>query len=372
MITVASIKRRSDGKWRARYRDPLGKEHARHFDRKADAERWVHSAESAKIEGSWIDPNLGRLKFSEWAEQWRLTRVAGRPSSRARDESYLRTHIVPVFGQMPLAAIRQVDVQRWVSGLTAAGKAATTVTTAAQLMAKIMRSAVSGGLIKTSPCIDIDLPKIERDEMRFLNPAEVTLFAAKIDPRYRALVLVGAYGGFRIGEMVGLKRTRVDPLRRRIDVVEICTEVRGRLEWGAPKTRAGRRSVTLPGPIMTELVDHMARFSAEEFVFPAPEGGPLRVNSWRRRFWNPAVKAAGLAPLRPHDLRHTAVALWIASGANMLAVSRRAGHASTTFTLDRYGHLFPDADEQLADALSAMIVAVPPEADADIVALRRL
>ena len=67
-----------------------------------------------------------------------------------------------------------------------------------------------------------------------------------------------------------------------------------------------------------------------------------------------AIKAAGLAPLRPHDLRHTAVALWIAAGANPKEVSVRAGHTSVSFTLDRYGHLFPGHDTELRDRLDAM------------------
>ena len=66
------------------------------------------------------------------------------------------------------------------------------------------------------------------------------------------------------------------------------------------------------------------------------------------------MRAAGLAPLRPHDLRHTAVALWIAAGANPKEVSVRAGHTSVSFTLDRYGHLFPGHDAELRNRLEAM------------------
>jgi hypothetical protein len=66
------------------------------------------------------------------------------------------------------------------------------------------------------------------------------------------------------------------------------------------------------------------------------------------------LRAAGLAPLRPHDLRHTAVALWIAAGANPKEVSVRAGHTSVSFTYDRYGHLFPGHDDALRDRLDAM------------------
>jgi Phage integrase family len=72
----------------------------------------------------------------------------------------------------------------------------------------------------------------------------------------------------------------------------------------------------------------------------------FRVKAW--------LRAAGLAPLRPHDLRHTAVALWIAAGANPKEVSVRAGHTSVAFTLDRYGHLFEGHDDELRDRLNAM------------------
>ena len=72
--------------------------------------------------------------------------------------------------------------------------------------------------------------------------------------------------------------------------------------------------------------------------------------------WLPAIRAAGLAPLRPHDLRHTAVALWIAAGANPKEVSVRAGHTSVAFTLDRYGHLFEGHDDELRERLDAMHV----------------
>ena len=187
--------------------------------------------------------------------------------------------------------------------------------------------------------------------MRFLTPAEVGRLADAIDPRYRAMILVAAYAGLRVGELAGLRRDRVDILRGRVEVAEIAVEVRGALTFGPPKTKAGRRAIALPRSVTAELDTHLRTWSASAFVFPSPDGATLRVPAWRRRQWNPAVVAADLAPLRPHDLRHTAVALWIAAGANVLEVARRAGHSSTSFTLDRYGHLFPEADTNLADRL---------------------
>jgi len=88
----------------------------------------------------------------------------------------------------------------------------------------------------------------------------------------------------------------------------------------------------------------------DRITLPAPE----ELNVWRRRFWVPALKSAELGHLRPQDLRHTAVALWIAAGARPKEVAVRAGHTSVSFTLDRYGHLFPGSEEVLNDSLDAL------------------
>src|SRR4030095_11329024 len=95
-------------------------------------------------------------------------------------------------------------------------------------------------------------------------------------------------------------------------------------------------------------------------VFTAPGGGPLRVRSFRARFLVPATRAAGLHGLRIHDLRHTALALWIAAGATPKDVAVRAGHTSVSFTLDRYGHLYPESDAMLRDRLDALHSTVRP------------
>ena len=193
--------------------------------------------------------------------------------------------------------------------------------------------------------------------MRFLAPDEVATLAATIDPAYRALVLLGAYGGLRLGEMLALRPERLDPLRGRVEVLSTLVEVNGRLVENPPKTRAGRRGVALSRIATDALREHLAAAAAAPgaFVFTAPEGGPVWPRAWRRRAWQPACIAAGLGELikdeetgrkryeglRPHDLRHTAVALWIAAGASPNEIATRAGHSSVVTVLDRYGHLLP-------------------------------
>jgi integrase len=190
----------------------------------------------------------------------------------------LDRYVLPRYQRRQLAAITQLDVREWVAELSARGLAPATVQKAFQVFAKVMASAIDAGYIAQTPARRIPLPKVEREEMRFLTPKQVAALADVIDPRHRALVFVGAYGGLRIGALAGLRRRHVDMLR---GVVE-------------------------------ELANHLARYTgpgADAFVFPAPLGGPLRATAFRSRVWRPAVEAAGLDGLRIHDLRHTAVAL---------------------------------------------------------------
>ncbi|MEO7069368.1 MAG: tyrosine-type recombinase/integrase [Nostocoides sp.] len=95
--------------------------------------------------------------------------------------------------------------------------------------------------------------------------------------------------------------------------------------------------------------------AGEETVFTAPGGGMLRLGNWRHRVFDPACSAAGLVGVTPHDLRHTAASLAIASGANVKAVQRMLGHASAAMTLDIYAGLFADDLDSVADALDGLV-----------------
>jgi integrase len=294
-----------------------------------------------------------------------------RPTTLARDEATYRNHIVPTFGELPLSAIDHLAVREWIAELSASGKAPATVQKAHQVLAKIMRAAVDAGAIRSAPTDRQPLPKIEREEMRFLEPTEIARLAGTISDKYRALVLLGAYGGLRAGEMFGLRRSRLDLLRGRVDVAEIAVEVKGKHFYGPPKTRAGRRSVPLPRFVVDALTDHTAGLEPTDLVFTAPAGGTIRASLFRRRVWAPACVSAGLGQmvkdnpeqkeskehyegLRLHDLRHTAVALWIAAGASPKEIAARAGHTSVSVVLDRYGHLLPGSEDKVNAALDAL------------------
>jgi integrase len=247
-----------------------------------------------------------------------------------------RLYVLPRFGAVPLDAISQREVRAWVTSLTVRG-----------------------------------LPKVEHEEMRYLNPAEIACLAEAIRPGYQALVSVGASGGLRIGELAGLRRSRVDLDAGTVNVAETVVEVEGWLLFGPPKTRAGRRRIGLPRRVVEELALHLrAPGRPTDPVFRSPAGGPLRVTGFRNRIWRPATLAAGLPGLRPHDLRHTR---WRCGSrpAPPEKVAVRAGHTSTSFVLDRYGHLYPESDAALRDRLDAIYSAGQRDQGADVVELSR-
>ena len=221
-----SLRKLPSGRWQASYWH-LGIRHIAPVTLafKADANVYLSSVETEVRRGLSIDPLGATVLFSDWAEQWRATTVDLRPSSRVRDLGYLERYLLPQFGTMALGDIRYMTVRTWISELSTIGLAPSTVTKAGQLMSKIMRSAVQDGLVTSSPCDGVKMTRIERMEMRFLTTTEVDRIAEAMDPRYRAVVLLAAYGGLRAGELFGLRAKRVDVLRRQVAIAETVVDV---------------------------------------------------------------------------------------------------------------------------------------------------
>lgn len=340
------------GKWQGCYRDSSGRARtAGAFRRKADAEDAAEEQEAGMRRGTWTDPALARVSFGAWAEHYMATALNQRPTTRARDESYLRAQILPQFESAPLGRIEPVDVQGWVAEL-AARRAPATVAKAYQIFARIMAAAELAGYVARTPCRGVTLPRVARAAMRFLAAGELERLAALAPERHRALILTAGYTGLRWGEVTGLKRDRLNLLRGTLEVRETLVEVKGAVSFGEPKTTASRRTLSLPAFLVAELDAHLREHSThDELVFAGRNGGPLRRSNFRRRVWLPTVERAGLSPLRFHDLRHTAVALLIGQGAHPKLIQSRLGHSSIQVTLDRYGHLLPHLDAQVADGL---------------------
>lgn len=358
-------------RWRARYFDPNGHERARTFARKIEAEKFLAGIESDKSRGLYVDPAAGRITVAQYAAIWQAAQVH-RVTTAAAFDSHLRNHIVPLLGARPMAAVTRSEVQGWVKSRSEV-LAPSTTTLVYSVLRMIFRSAVADRVLAVSPCERITLPKAPPKDVAPLPVAAVAALAAAVPDRYRALLICAAGTGLRQGEMLGLRRDRVDFLRRTLTVDGQLTLMPGAPPYLAPpKTPASYRTVPLADIVLDALAAHVADYPAAsthdgpkrsvELVFSDDEGRPIGRTWFSRRIWRPAVVAAGLPDgTHFHELRHFYASLLIDGGESVKVVQSRLGHATADETLNTYAHLWPDTEDRsraavqagLADSLTA-------------------
>ena len=352
---MASVKKRPDGKWRARYRDASGRETARHFDRRIDAQQWLDSVTASVVTGQYVDPRAGRTTVAEYARAWADSQP-WRPSTRRRVELDLRVHVLPVLGHRPIADVRPSEVQGLVKGL-GERLSPNTVRTVYACVRGLFRAAALDRVIATSPCVRIALPSPVSKHLTIPPVELVWALAAALPARWAAVPIVVAGIGLRPGEVLGLDVADVDFLRQTVTVRQQVTEKR---VLGPLKTPASYRTVPLPAVVGEELSRHLAAEGRRAgLFFPAADGRPALLNTFTVA-WRRATAAHGATGLRLHDLRHCYASFLIADGQSVKTVQKRMGHASAMVTLDVYGHLLPDSEERTREAVDRWLRRPPP------------
>lgn len=356
---MASIKQRPDGVWRARYRDGAGREHARHFKLKRDAQRWLDEVTTSVITGQYVDPKASLVTFRAYGEAWLAAQVHA-PATAALYRSHLERHAYPVLGDMPLGSILTTTVQGWVKGLSAS-LAPSTVGVVYTVVASIFRAAVHDRKLASTPCKRIKLPAVEKTRIVPLGTEQVEILADAVPAELRALVIFTAGTGMRQGEVLGLTRDRLRLLGKNPSVTvdrQLVTKPGGVTEFGPLKTEASYRTIPLPRVVIAALNEHIAAYGVEdgELVFTW-----LSHPMTRQKFghlWRPAAKVAGLTTetgTGMHALRHYYASLLIRYGESVKTVQGRLGHKSATETLDTYGHMWADSDDRTRDAIDSVL-----------------
>ena len=212
---MASIDKRQNGTWRARYRPaPNSPQKTRTFSRKTDAQRWLDETTAALVTGQYVDPKAGQQTVRDYAEQWRTSQVH-RPTTAAHVETMLRLHVYPALGDRPLASVLPSDIQSLVkrlSGRLAPG----TVGVVHRIPAAVFKAAVRDRRIVASPCEGTKLPKDPGHRIEPLSVEAVKALTDAVPGRYRALVTLAAGTGLRQGEAFGVGIDRIDFLRRQL------------------------------------------------------------------------------------------------------------------------------------------------------------
>jgi integrase len=356
---MASIKKRGDV-WRARYRDDTGKEHAGHFPTRAKAQRWIDQETAKLVRGDWIEPSVGNVTYGEWSERY-FSEAHKRATTLARDRVVNDKHVMPILGTRRLASIGPADVCHIVDLMRTAGLAPATVRTNYGVLRAVLNAAVDHDVLARSPCRGEKLKNLlkglsTRGEIRFLSAEELRGLADATPVEYRPMIYLAGVLGLRWSEVAGLRVGRVDFLRRTVQVAATCAEVNGVVVSAEPKSKASRRTLRAPSFVVAMLAEHLARRGptaedADELLFVAPEGGPLRRSTFRTRVFIPATRRAGLEGVTFHGLRHSAAGLMIEANAHIEAIKQRMGHSSIRVTSDVYGDLLPAVDEAVTVAL---------------------
>jgi integrase len=355
------VRRLPSGRWQARYKGPDGLDRPARstFTSKTEAERWLALAEAEIIRDDWIDPDAGRVPFIEYASSWVAERPNLRPKTLQLYKGLVRLHMVPALGSLTVQEITEPRVRRWRKGLLDAGVGEVTVAKAYRLLKAIMNTAVDDGMIRRNPCRIKGAGQEQSPERPVLTIRQVFSLTDAIEPRYRALVLLAVFGSLRWGELAALRCCHVDlrsgTLRVEVSVAELTD---GSLVTGPPKSKAGRRIVSLPAFVLPEVASHLDQFSgpdADSLVFVGPKNAPLRRSNFTRT-WQRATESAGLTGFHIHDLRHTGNHFAAATGASLRELMGRMGH-STTWAAVIYQHRTTERDRFIAAAMSQIIEA---------------
>ncbi len=334
-----------NGKFQAGYTGPNGKPITETFRLSRDAKAWVNAGEDAKNRGLWTDPRRGKMSLSSFYADVYLPTQVGLSSGTLRCGRTSWKHIEAAFGRRPVGGIEQAEVQAFFNKLTVESGPSAASHCRVEF-GKIMKCALVARYVGFNPCVGTKMTPIEDTEVVFMTPAQVADLAEAMrstSPFYEALVWLGCYTGPRINELLALTWDDIDLVHRTVTITK-------------SKTIAGRnRSIRIPKLIVAKLEAHLAE-TRSTLVFPAPRGRALHPNTFRDREWKKAVTACGFDPRpTPHDMRHTAVSLWISQGATDIEIAKWAGHTSAAFTKRRYGHLFPEHGDALSDRLDALI-----------------
>lgn len=347
---MSSIRQRPNGKWRARHRDDAGKEHARHFDRKRDAQDWLDNTASAVITGTYVDPRTARTTLRAFYDDWSPRQIW---ASSTRD-SYDITMNDCTFAKVETGKLRRSHVEEWVKQMQAR-LAPGTIKTRMGNVRTVIRAAMADRILTVDPTIGVRLPRTRRAEVAMVipTPEQVGAIMDSAEDWFRPFVALAAFAGLRIGEVAGVQVGDVEFLKRTLHVTRQVQKEPGTLSVIPPK-HGSERPVYLPDELVALLSKHVADVGVhgdDGWLLP---GRPPNPDSLRWHFTR-TLERAGVSGFTPHDLRHYFASGLIAHGADVVTVQRALGHAKATTTLNTYSHLWGTAEDRTRTAAADLM-----------------
>ncbi len=371
---TGSVRQRANGTWEGRVVtgvDPAtGKTIRRsvYGDKEKDVRRKMTEIQRSLDTNTYIEPD--RITVAEWFAEWLDTfcKPKLKEGTVGSYTKYVRNHIIPILGTLRLQDVKGIHIQRLYNQLLAKGLKPSTISSISIPLHKSFEVAVKQGLISTNPCNAAERPPARRKKINPLSDAEIVAFLRAIKGcKLENAFALCLFTGLREGECLGLSWRQIDLVKGTILIDQQAQRdpFTGGNPHIEPSTKSGKDRLIKPPAIAFEYLRDEKRRQAEkklkagamwdnpdDLVFTTKHGRVVCVSTFYGQF-KKAAAAIGRPDLRPHDLRHTAATVAIASGADVKSVQGLLGHATATFTLDVYAHTSERMMQDTADRVQA-------------------
>ena len=344
-----SIKQRGENSWRLKFDLPRehGERRTQYVTVKASSKR------EAQMKLAELIASVGAGTFVEPSRTTVGDFVRGRIDQRA-----------PHLGDKLLQRLRPTDIEVWHTTLQASGLMARTIGAAHRVLSKAFDDAVRHEMLVKNVAKTQPTPKVDDREVVIVRDIPALIEKLK-GSRVHTLAMISLFTGMRMGEILALRWSAVDLDRAVIEVRESIENTAVGTRFKAPKTKAGRRTITLPDILIAVLREHrreqlelrmrlgIGRLPDDALLISDIDGNP-----WQQRqtstLWQRFADKAGIPEVTFHALRHTHASQLIDAGVDIVTISKRLGHAKPDITLRVYSHLFRKDDSKAAAAINAL------------------
>ncbi len=336
-------------------RDRDGVQHSKTFRTKREATDYQARAVAQLGDGVYIPPRASATTIEDLAARWLAAGAGRRESTRSREASICRTHLLPgLRAGRSIGTVTRADCQALVDGWVAGGLAARTVVRIAASLRSMFQYAVDAELIGRNPAARLRLPHPDPVERPNLSAGDLERLAGTLGVEQGLFMWCGAILGLRWAEVAGMTVGALDPTR---DTISVRSQLDRHGHLVDPKTLASRRTLAAPAWLVADLAALPRRRGVPvtdrtALVFLSRDGAPLSYVNWRVRVWRPVTEAAGLPGLRFHDLRSVAASALVAAGVDLRTAMHRLGHTTPAMTLAVYARVAEDRDRAAADAVA--------------------
>jgi integrase len=305
---------------------------------------------------------------------WVTKGAEHRPATAQGARRQLTLHVYPYLGDRTVGGLKRGDIEHWIKDRRKVLADSTTAITYGRLKA-VLTYAVHNDMIPKNPCDGIKAPSVRTKEIKPLPQEAVTALIAGAPAKYRAMILLAAGSGLRLGELVGLERQHLDMDKGEVHVRQQAVRLdAGDPYIGPPKTDSSYRTVPLAKAVVEALNEHLRRFPpvAVELVdktdprLPNANGRAINGGGWSVVWGNLRKRAnAALERRTPrYGCRRRpacttcatfCASMLIAHRESVKTVQKRLGHAKASVTLDVYVHLFEDIEDTTRDAVQGVL-----------------